>query len=168
MHLARNAFHAIYPIVLDRFWVQSVQNGRVNGALAKRLDVAPAGFAGPYVLWQGLQDLLMIAPGIKGRIEEAYRYLEQQIAWASNHRYNGSVNARYYNAQRGDLNEKRLGAVAATISAAIDNLTEDAPIGKSPALKRIATNAPITGAVLGKAIGQIAQRPEVVNTLMIE
>jgi hypothetical protein len=168
MHLSRSAFHCIYPVVLDRFWTQSVQQGRCNGALAKRVDCAPAGWAGPSVLWQGLQDLLMVAPGLRNRITEAYQYLDAQMIWKEGHRWNGSVNARYYGASRGDLDEKRLGAIAATIAAAVDNLTEDAPIGKSPALKRIATNAPITGAVLGRAIGQISQRPEVVNTLMIE
>jgi hypothetical protein len=167
MHLARTALHCVYPVILDRFWTTAVQQGRCNGALAKRVDCAPAGWAGPAVLWQGLQDLLMVAPGLRNRINDAYQYLEAQMTWKEGHRWNGSVNARYYGASRGDLNEKRLGAIAATISAAVDNLTEDAPIGKSPALKRIATNAPITGAVLGRAIGQISQRPEVVNTLMV-
>jgi len=167
-HISRTALHAVYPTNLDRFWVDQTANSRVNGALGKRLDVAPAGFAGPHVLAQGLADLLMIAPGIKNRVAEANAYLAAQLLWARGHRFNGSVNARYYGAERGNLEEKRLGAIAATIKAAVDGLTDDAPLGKSPALIRIAANAPITGAVLGRAIGQISNRPEVVNTLMID
>lgn len=166
-HLAREALHAIYPIVLDRFWMWTVQESRTNGALAKRIDVAPAGFAGPYILMQGLMDLEMVAPGIKHHVVEAYAYLQEILTWAKEHRWNGSVNARYYGARRGNVEEKRLGAIAATIKAAIDTLTDKAPLGKSPALTRIATNAPITGAVLGRAIGQVSNRPEVVNTLLL-
>lgn len=167
-NLARTALHAVYPQVLDAFWVDSVRANRCNGALAKRLDVAPAGFAGPHVLWQGLEDLKMIAPGLHHRVAAAHAYLEQQLAWARQDRWNGSVNARYYGAERGNLEEKRLGSIAATIKAAIDTLTDGAPLGKSPALQRIATNAPITGAVLVRAIAQVSARPEVVNTLLLE
>lgn len=165
--ISRDALHAIYPVILDRFWTESVRQGHCNGALAKRVDVAPAGFAGPHVLMQGLTDLLMIAPGISNRVVDAVAYLRTLLAFANGHRYNGSVNARYYGALRGSVDEKRLGAIAATILAALENLTDNAPLGESPALKRIANNAPITGAVLGRAIGQISQRTEVVDTLLI-
>lgn len=166
--IAVAAFHAIFPEILDAFWKQSVVTFKCNGALAKRFDVAPAGAAGPFVIKQGLQDLLMVAPGIRNRLEDSVAYLDSLIEELLEHRFNGSVNANYYGARKVAINEKRLGAIAATIKAAVDNLTDDAPIGKSPALKRIADNAPITGAVLGKGIGQIASRPEVTDALMLK
>lgn len=167
-HLATHALHAIFPMILDSFWEMAVREQKCNGALAKRFDVAPAGAAGPTVLRQGLLDLQMIAPGIRKRLEDAFLYLEGVERTLKEHRFNGSVNARYYGAQRVMFEEKRLAAIAATIRAALEQLADTAPLLASPALKRIADNAPITGAVLGRAIGQIANRPEVVNVLMIE
>jgi len=166
--IAVHCFHAIYPVILDQFWANSVTNFRANGALCKRFDVAPAGAAGPFVINQGLRDLLMVAPGIEARLEEAIEYLDRLLVELREHRFNGSVNSVYYGARKVVIDEKALGAIAATIKAAVDNLTENAPIGASPALKRIANNAPITGAVLGRAIGNIANRPEVVDPLMIK
>lgn len=167
-HLATVALHAIFPVILDSYWVAEVNALHVNGALAKRLDVAPAGAAGPFVLQQGVLDLVMIAPGIRRRLEDAIRYLDSVLVELKKHRFAGSVNARYYNTNKVKFEEGRLAAIAATIKAALDALTDDAPLGKSPALQRIANNAPITGAVLGRAIGNIADRPEVVNPLLIE
>jgi len=164
--IATAALHGIMPEILDNFWRDECTAGHVNGALIKRFDVAPAGAAGPHVLHQGVLDLVMIAPGIRDRLIEAIRYLEQVLNELSQHRFAGSVNHRYYGAPRVAFDEKRLGAIAATIKAALDQLTDDAPLGKSPALIRIARNAPITGGVLGRAIGQIANRPEVVETLL--
>jgi hypothetical protein len=165
-HLATYALHAIFPVILDDFWKHAVTNSRVNGALLKRFDVAVAGMAGPIVLQQGIRDLLMIAPGIKDRLDEAMRYLDNINLQLAGHRFNGSVNARYYGAIRIPIDEKKLGAIAATLKAALNALAPDAPLGQSPALIRIATNAPITGAVLGRAIGNIANREEVINPLL--
>lgn len=167
-HLATTALHAVYPVILDKFWQDGVENGHVNGSLSKRFDVACAGCAGPVVLRQGIEDLAMVAPGIRDRLAEAVHYLDGVLNELKEHRFAGSVNARYYGVKKVRFDEKRVGAIAATIFAALQNLTEDAPLGKSPALKRIADNAPITGAVLGRAIGNVANRPEVVNSLMIE
>jgi hypothetical protein len=167
-HLATVALHAVYPIILDNFWSASVTGSRANGALCKRFDVAPAGMAGPSVLRQGVQDLLMIAPGIRNRLEDSMKYLDDLHQQMLANRYNGSVNARYYNAKRIGVDEKKLSAIAATIYAAVKALAPEAPIANSPALQRIANNAPITGAVLGRAIGTIANRSEVVDPLLIE
>lgn len=167
-NLATVALHAIFPIILDNFWSKSVTDSHANGALCKRFDVAPAGMAGPSVLRQGVQDLLMIAPGIRSRLEDSMKYLDDIHQQMLANRYNGSVNARYYNAKRINVDEKRLSAIAATIYAAVKALAPEAPIANSPALQRIANNAPITGAVLGRAIGTIANRAEVVDPLLIE
>lgn len=164
--IAINCFHAIYPIVLDQAWVTWVNENKVNGALAKRLDVAPAGSAGPFVIQQGLTDLLMIAPGLSVRFSDELKFLNDEIVKHSNARWYGSVNARYYGAIRGVFDERRLSSIAATIIAAVNNLTPGEPIGESPALKRIAKGAPITGAVIGRAIRNVSDRPEVVNGLM--
>lgn len=164
---AVTAFHGIYPAILDQFWVDAVANDRCNGALSKRIDVAPAGTAGPNVLSVGIADIQMVAPGFRERVQGQIRYLEECMTFLRAHRWNGSVNARYYGAQKRIFDEKRLGAIAATIYAAVNALADNAPIRDSPALQRIASNAPVTGAVLGRAIGQIATRPEIVDSLLI-
>lgn len=161
------AFHAIYPLVLDNFWIQSSENGRVNGALIKRINCAPSGSAGPYVLEQGLMDMELIAPGIRSVMKEATKKLDDVLIELRKHRFNGSVNARYYGAKRMAIDEKSLGAIAATIYAALSKLTENAPLAKSPALKRISDNAPITGNVFANTIQSIARRPETVNKLLL-
>jgi len=164
--MATVAFHAIFPQILEEFWARSVAEFRCNGALAKRFDVAAAGTAGPNVVYQGVKDLQMVAPGLHDRISEAIEYLEQTMAALRSHRYAGSVNARYYGAARVVFDERRVAAIAATIKAALDNLADDAPLARSPALQRIASGAPITGAVFGRAIGKIADRSETVDSLV--
>jgi hypothetical protein len=166
-NLATAALHAIFPCILDAFWVEEVSRSHVNGAIAKRMDCAVAGMAGPNVLKQGITDILMVAPGLEGRFQEPLVYLDEVLVKLAAHRFAGSVNSRYYGAPKVRFDEKRLSAIAAIISAALDALTEDAPLAKSAALKRIANNAPITGAVLGRAIAVLPNRPEVINNLLI-
>jgi len=164
--IARAAYHAILPVILDDYYAECYRTGKVNGALLIRFESAPAGSAGPHVLAQGVRDLQMVAPGIKAQLDESMVKLDMILNELKKHRFNGSVNARYYGASRVAIQEKELGAVAATILAALEGLASDAPLAKSNALRRIANNAPITGAVLGKAISKISDRPEVTNALM--
>lgn len=166
-NLATAAFHAIFPKILDDFWQEEIARGHVNGALAKRFDCAVAGMAGPHVLRQGITDILMVAPGLEARFQDAILHLDEVMNKLSQNRFAGSVNCRYYGAPRVKFDEKRLSAIAAIIEAALNALTEDSPLAKSPALRRIAQNAPITGAVLGKAISVLPQRPEVINNLLV-
>jgi hypothetical protein len=150
--VATTAFHAIYPTILDEFWLQKVKKQEVNGALAKRIDVAPAGMAGLHVLWQGAQDLKIVFPRINAINEKAFEYLDQQIEEANKERYYGSVNAVYYGCKKVALNEKLVGPIAAILKSIMEQVDEDAPILKSNALTRIANNAPISGKLIGKKI----------------
>jgi len=160
------ALHAIFPENLEKFWFRMVSESKCNGALAKRYDVAAAGTAGPLVVLQGLIDIKMVAPGIERRCENEINELNRMIVDIRSHRYAGSVNRKYYGAPTVFINEKAISAIAAVIRSALQTLAADAPLGKSPALQRIANNAPITGAVLGQAIGQIARREETINGLL--
>lgn len=166
-HVATLGLHAVFPIILDDFWAGAVRRAECNGTLIKRFDVAAAGAAGPAVLKKGIDDVRMIAPGIQVRFEEEIKYLNQVIDQLSAHRFKGSVNARYYGVERGKFDEGRLASVGATIYAALEGLADDAPLAQSAALRRIAQNAPITGAVLGRAIRNISDRPEVADVLLI-
>jgi len=164
--LAVHALHGIFPQILDDYWKNAVDNMLCNGALAKRFYSAPAGFAAPNVLLAGIRDMLLIAPGLTTVLGKEYEYLQHVVNSAQDDRWNGSVNARYYGAKKIGFDEARLGAIAATIHSAYTVLTPDAPLGQSPALQRVANQAPVTGAVLSRAIRQIADRPETVNALL--
>jgi len=165
-NLATAALHAIFPIVLDLHWTNCVNDGRCNGALIKRYASACAGCAGPYVVQQGVQDIEQIAPGVRKHLTVAIAYLETLMPRLEQHRYAGSVNHSYYGVARVVIDERRLGAAAAVVKAAIDGLASGDPLGQSAALKRIAKYAPVTGAVLARAIGNLSNRPEVVNPLL--
>lgn len=164
-HVARQSFHAIYPTILDQFWRNEIAEGHVNGALALRYNSAAAGTAGPIVVLQGVRDLEMIAPGIRGRLQEANDALTQFMNEIQNHRFNGSINARYYGAERLRFDERRIAAIAATVLACLEGLTDRAPLAQSPALRRIANGAPITGAVLARAVGRLGNDERVLNAI---
>jgi hypothetical protein len=159
--------HAIIPVVLDNFWVHSANRGIVNGALVKRLNCAPAGSAAPHVLEAGIKDLSMIAPGVQHTLAADLAEVKAAKDLMAAHRFNGSVNARYYGAVRRVFDEEKIGAIAAVIYHAILTLADESPLARSPALVRIANRAPITGAVMATAVRRIADRPETVNVLMI-
>jgi hypothetical protein len=159
--------HAIIPIVLDRFWVHSANRGLVNGALIKRVNCAPAGSAAPHVLEAGIKDLSMIAPGLQHTLSSDLAEVKAAKDLMAAHRFNGSVNARYYGAVRRVFDEEKIGAIAAVIYHAILTLADESPLARSPALVRIANRAPITGAVMANAVRRIADRPETINVLMI-
>jgi ribonucleotide monophosphatase NagD (HAD superfamily) len=165
-HFAVNAIHAIYPVHLDRIWEDAVQNRHCNGALIKRFISAPAGVAGVYVVRQGIDDVSTVAPGIRTTLNASAQYLDTIIAELKKARFNGSINARYYGASHVDVDEKQLGAAGAVIRAALEGLDPNAPLGKSPALARIASNAPITGAVLARGIMALPTHKSVVNGLL--
>lgn len=160
------SFHAIFPVILDNFWNAAVTDGRCNGALVKRFNSACAGAAGPYVVQQGIQDIEQIAPGVRKHLNVAISYLEALMPRLDQHRFAGSVNHRYYGVQRVMIDERKLGAAAAVVKAAIDGLASGAPLGQSAALTRIARYAPVTGSVLARAIGNLSNRAEVVNPLL--
>ena len=165
-YIATTSLHAIFPCILDSFYQNAVNNSLVSGALAKRFNSAAAGVAGVHVLMQGLRDLKLVAPGVYEKLPDECAYLEQLEKDLSADRWKGSVNCRYYGSPQYRVNENKLGAIAATIKAALEGLSENAPLGKSPALARIAATAPITGAVLARAIKKLGDRDEVVLPLL--
>lgn len=149
-HFATLAIHAVYPIILDRFWQTACQNGHCNGAMSKRLDVASAGTAGPVILKQGLSDLLLVAPGLRGSLQQQIDALEAYTEQIRQNRWYGSVNARYYGVARVRFDDNSCASIAATILSILERIGSNSPIKESPALKRIAQNAPISGYAMGR------------------
>jgi len=71
-----------------------------------------------------------------------------------------SINARVA------LDESVLSSCAATILACLNSFTERNPLGKSKALQRAGNGAPITGAVIGKALQAISNSDDYHKTLL--
>lgn len=151
--------HAIFPIVLDTFYVNSVGANRCNGALKKRVDVAAAGTAIVKVVIQGYNDLSMVFPNVGNRVPGAVQYLDQlKAAFAgADGRWLASVNKHYYGvANPLRVDESILAPIASAIAGAYDSLSTGGTLQTSPALKRVANQAPIVKAVLGRAAQRAA------------
>lgn len=144
--------HAIMPIILDDFWTQMKDEEKCDPVLMLRWDCAAAGTALFQVLSQGIKDLSVVFPKIREIMKTEIDYVEQMAEEIESDRWAHSINARFYNATRGRLNENHSGAVGALISAVMTSLTPEADLNKSAALKRAARFAPITGAAMGAAI----------------
>lgn len=150
-YLATDALHAIMPVHLDNYWTHCVGNAKCAGALIKRYDAAPAGVAGMFALKRGLDDVMMIFPGVVNNIPDAYSSFVRTFNELKQTRWGGSINARYYGAQRVRVDESSIGALASVVMGVYDQLASDSKLRESPALLRLAQTAPATGGAIGLA-----------------
>lgn len=152
--IAHNALHAIYPDDLDQIWINAVHGSICSGALKKRINSKPAGMASVSALNSGVADLLLVVPRAFDYMPAAIDHLKNitRLTEGDENRWNGSVNRRFYNAVDIQVNESSLGALAALIIASLDQFAPNSPLRNSMALKRIAANAPLTGAVVARMI----------------
>jgi len=166
--IARDALHAIFPDDLDDYWVTSAENSACAGALVKRVESAPAGVAGVAALRRGLDDITMILPKVVELVPDAIIHLKQVEDKIAAHRWNGSVNRRFYGAEVVRVDESRLGSLAAVIIAALEQFAGNNPLSRSNALKRIAANAPLTGAIIARLIATAVNDPKASSALLID
>lgn len=155
-HIATDALHAIMPDVLDGFWQSAVENARCAGTLIKRFDSAPAGCAGVSALSRGLEDVVMLFPGVPERVPDAYEAYKGMMSTLKGSRWGGSVNARFYGVPRIRVDESKIGALASVVMGIYNQLASDSKLRDSPALKRLAEIAPATGGAIGVAARRAA------------
>jgi len=151
-YLAHDAYHAIFPDELDEFWEGSVEDETCAGTLIKRFTSMPAGVAGISALNAGVADLRMIVPKALDYSKDAIAHLDDLTQTVENNRWAGSVNRRFYGAPNLIVDEAKLSALAAIIRAGLEGLAPGSPLLKSKALQRIAQNAQMTGAIVGKMV----------------
>jgi len=163
-HIAHNALHAIFPDILDQYFLFMCDNGRMAGALIKRRDAPAAGTASLFTVWKGITDILGIFPGIRDRLDHALTYIQDRINYLTENRWDGSVNARYYGAVRQVYDESVLTQCAAIVVGVYGTLAEGSRLRASPALMRVAGGAPVTGSVIGIA-AQRATRSEALSLI---
>lgn len=150
--VAHNAFHAIFPDDLDRIWIRAVNEEICAGALIKRIHSKPAGVAGISAMNAGVADLRMIVPRALDYAEAAVEHLDALNVIVDQHRWAGSVNRRFYGGPQVAVDETKLSALAAIILAGLDQLAPQSPLRNSKALQRIASNAAMTGAIVGRMV----------------
>jgi hypothetical protein len=152
--IAGASLHAIMPLVLDEFWHIAKDNAQCAGALIKRWDSAPAGVAAPLVVKKGVDDIKMVFPGVENRVKDDLEYVNQCVEYIKNHRWEGSVNARYYGVGRYHVDEGRMCAIGAVVLGIYNELAPGSDLRASPALQRLAGNAPVVSGAMGRAAGR--------------
>lgn len=167
-YVAHHTYHFIYPDTLDNFWELAVENSTCAGAMTKRFNSLCAGVAAIGAVAVGADDLVIVLPKIRNVIPEAFEELDRCRDVIQNDRWAGSINRRYYNGANLVPDEKRLGSLAAVIIGALASSASAAPLRNSLALKRVADNAPITGALINTMITKAAQDDRMVNGLFAE
>jgi hypothetical protein len=164
--IAHDALHAIFPDDLDSIWRDAVDNGICAGTLTRRYSSLPAGIAGVAALKAGVVDLQMIVPRALEVAKAGVQHLSDIDVVISRDRWAGSVNRRFYNAAEINVDEAKLSALASIILSGLENLAPNSPLRKSKALQRIANNAAMTGALVGRMVMTAARSDAAAATFL--
>lgn len=167
-YIARHSLHFIYPDTLDAAWYAFLERARCNGALVKRWSSFAAGTAAIGACLAGANDVTVVFPKIRDVIPQAFAELDRCVAVLNADRWAGSINRRFYGGRDLVINERALGALAATILAALKVFESTAALARSPALIRIAQNAPITGELIAVTLQKAAQDKRMINAILLE
>jgi len=171
IHVCRHIFKCVFPIDLENFWNAQAEQFHCSRPLILRLSTFPAGSAAYGAVIKGYDDITTVFPMFEQRFADVSRAIVGVKNIMSD--YNNplrkmglSINASYYGQQRIALDESLLSSCAATILACLDSFTERNPLSKSKALQRAGNGAPITGAVIGKALLALSNSDDYNRTLL--
>jgi hypothetical protein len=150
--------HAIYPDLLDLFWMRAAANARLAGAIIKRLDVAAAGSAVVAALYRGISDVRVTIPKLPADLEEQWDdFLVLHTNWKT-HRWDYSVNARLYGVVRIRIREDEFSVLASYVVAVYKAIDDQAALVGSKALERNARANPVTGYIMQRATMQMVEK----------
>lgn len=166
-YIARHCFKVIYPDTLDGYWAAWREDGTISNALRLRFTSAPAGLAGIYALRIGLRDLKQAVPALIEEIEKQETEINRIMTAINGSRWAGSINHNYYGAPRVEFEEAALGGAASYLVASLEAFAKTSRLKDSPALQRIATNAPLIGGIFKTLLEGIARDPEQIRALMV-
>lgn len=165
-YLAREVMKVIFPDQLDDIWRECIQRGLCAGTLVKRYDCLAAGSAGVGALHKGLLDLGSVFPKFLEQHQEDVDYINGVVSEIKDNRWRGSINHAFYNETLITADENRICRLASIVLGALKTLAPSSPLGNSAALKRIADNAPLTGAFVTQML-LAASRKAGENTEML-
>jgi hypothetical protein len=167
-HIAHNTFHYIYPDDLDNIWGNNVISASCAGALVKRYASYSAGTAAVGAVAVGAADVLTVFPRLREVMADAFNELDRCMTVLRTHRWAGAITRRFYRGPALNIDEKRLGALAAVIIGALNTGATTSPLRNSRALMRVAENAPITGGFITSMLTKASQDERLVNALFVE
>jgi len=171
VHVCRSIFRCVFPIDLENFWNAQAEQFHCSRPLILRLSTFPAGSAAFGAVIKGYDDITTVFPMFDDRFADVGRAITnvKQVMSDQNNplrKMGLSINASYYGQQRIAIDESVLSSCAATILACLDSFTERNPLSKSKALQRAGNGAPITGAVIGKALLALSNSDDYNRTLL--
>lgn len=161
-----SGLHAIYPIVLDEYWLSCVELGCISGAMQKRINVAAAGTAIWGALDSAAQDVCTVFPQLRDQLAQPLELCRVTAELCRNNRWLGSVNRSYYNAQALNVDEGQLKQLGSVVMAIYKEIEGGADITNSKALARVAKQAPLAGKVFGTFATLVLADPETARTAL--
>jgi hypothetical protein len=167
-YLAHHAFHYVFPDILDTFWKASVDTARCSGTLAKRYQSYAAGTAAIGAVQTGANDVLIVFPQMKEVMADQFAELDRCVnaLKGSANRWVGSINRRFYNGGELTVDERVLSSLASVVLSALEVSASSSPLRNSLALRRVASNAPITGSIMVTIMQKATQDARMVNALL--
>jgi hypothetical protein len=167
-YLAHHAFHYVFPDSLDTFWKDSVDAARCSGTLAKRYHSYAAGTAAVGAVQTGANDVLIVFPQMKEVMADQFAELDRCVnaLKGSANRWVGSINRRFYNGGELTVDERVLSSLASVVLSALEVSASSSPLRNSLALRRVASNAPITGSIMVTIMQKATQDARMVNALL--
>jgi hypothetical protein len=154
------SLHAVYPLILDTFWLYCCDGNLCSGNLKKRKDCAPAGSAYVYSLRNGVMDVVAVFPQLQKTYEAIIARLNEVYTILRNDRWAGSINHTYYGVRRVELDESDYIQIASIVFGLYTEFAPNSPILKSRSLKKVSDNAPLIGAVLGTTLRALTRSEE--------
>lgn len=151
-HIFTYGLHAIFPSILDQFWLSACDGGWCDDIFIIRRSVYAAGTSVFAIVRQGITDLKLVLPKLNKLLADNIHYIDETCNRLDQNRWDHSINARYYGANTDRLNETPIGIVASLIKSCVEALVSDNPLLSSKALTRAANLAPLSGAAYGNAV----------------
>jgi len=163
-HVATTAFHAIFPMILDRVLVNGAALGTLCNPFILRHDGPCAGTAVWYATYAGVANVQTIA-GTKNRLLLGQiEILNRVMARLRADRWLGGINRNFYGAAQLDVDVKAIQELVAAVRGMVDPAEIQSTLKDSQALTRTAKQSPIVNAIwaaLSHAILDAANSVEV-------
>lgn len=163
-HLAIESLYAMFPFILDRYWINSSIKDTCDYALSERIDVPPAGFADMAALDQGMADIKILLPGIFNHFTARYEKFHRKYAAICETRWRGSINCHLYGEKPVKFSSSSLAPLAAAVVGVFDEISPDYPLLCCRAIHRLAERAAlvrdgVTWAIREAAANKVQLRP---------
>lgn len=136
-----NGLHAIFPEVLDNYWIESVSNSLCCRPFALRVHVPCAGTAVFYAILAGVDEVKLIAIQKDATLADKMDKLRVVVDRLRAERWLGGINRVYYGGAELDASESDFAILAACVYGINTPDTGKTALGHSKSLERVASGA---------------------------